>query len=61
MLYVILLNTCCMDQLLFTVQRDLSKLQMNHVNFSIFLCKMQKNVRVTNLPTFLRFTAWKIV
>jgi hypothetical protein len=25
------LNTCCVDQLLFTVQRELSKLQINHI------------------------------
>jgi hypothetical protein len=41
MLYVILLNTCCVDQLLFTVQHELSKLQINHVKIFIFLCKMQ--------------------
>jgi hypothetical protein len=31
MMYVILLNTCCVNRLLFTVQHELSKLQMNHI------------------------------
>jgi hypothetical protein len=47
MLYVILLNTCCVDQLLFTVQCELRKLQMIPVNF---FCKIQKHIRVTGLP-----------
>jgi hypothetical protein len=41
-LYVILLNTYCMDQLFFTSQRELSKLEMNNVKNFLFLCKMQK-------------------
>jgi hypothetical protein len=35
MLYVILLNTCCVDQLLFTVQCELRKLQMIPVIFFV--------------------------
>jgi hypothetical protein len=46
MLYVILVNTCRVDQLIFTVQCELSKLQINLVkNFHFFCKKQQKPVR----------------
>jgi hypothetical protein len=36
MLYVIFVNICCVDQLMFTVQHELSKIQMNLVVFFVF-------------------------
>jgi hypothetical protein len=39
MLYVILVNTCRVDQLIFTVQCELSKLQINIVKFFHFYVK----------------------
>jgi hypothetical protein len=39
MLYVILVNICRVDQLIFTVKCELSKLQINFVNFFHFFCK----------------------
>jgi hypothetical protein len=37
MLYIILVNISCVDQLVFTMQRELSKLQVNHATFFIFM------------------------
>jgi hypothetical protein len=46
MLYVILVNTCRVDQLIFNVQCELSKLQINLVKvFHLFCKKQQKPVR----------------
>jgi hypothetical protein len=42
MLYVILVNICCVDQLIFTVQCELSKLQINLVKKIHFFCKKQQ-------------------
>jgi hypothetical protein len=42
MLYVILVNTCRVDQLIFTVQCELSKLQINFVKIFHFFCKKQQ-------------------
>jgi hypothetical protein len=49
MLYVILVNTCHVDQLIFTVQCELSKLQINLVKISHFFCKNSKNRFVSRL------------
>jgi hypothetical protein len=43
MLYVILVNTCRGDQLIFTVQCEMSKLQINILIFFIFSVKNRKN------------------
>jgi hypothetical protein len=43
MLYVILVNTCRVDQLIFTVQCELSKLQKKFVKLFHFFCKKQQN------------------
>jgi hypothetical protein len=42
MLHVILVNTCRVDQLIFTMQCELSKLQINLVNIFHFFCKKQQ-------------------
>jgi hypothetical protein len=42
MLYVILVNTCRVDQLIFTMQCEFSKLQINLVKIFHFLCKKQQ-------------------
>jgi hypothetical protein len=42
MLYVILANTCRVDQLIFTVQCELSKLQINLIIFFHFFYKKQQ-------------------
>jgi hypothetical protein len=58
MLYVILANTCRVDQLIFTVQCELSKLQINLVNFFHFFYKNNKNRFVSLLTDGLeRFLA----
>jgi hypothetical protein len=45
MLYVILVNTCRVDQLIFTMQCELSKLQINIVKiFHFYVKKQQKPV-----------------
>jgi hypothetical protein len=44
MLYVILVNTYRVDQLIFTVQCELNKLQINLVIFFYFFCKTAKPV-----------------
>jgi hypothetical protein len=49
MLYVILVNTCHVDQLIFTVQCELSKLQINLVKFFHFSVKNSKNRFVSRL------------
>jgi hypothetical protein len=43
MLYVILVNTYHVDQLIFTVQRELRKLQINHVKNYLLFEKNTKN------------------
>jgi hypothetical protein len=43
MLYVILVNTCRVDQLIFTMQCELSKLQINIVKKFHFSVKKQQN------------------
>jgi hypothetical protein len=48
MLYVILVNTCRVDQLIFTVQCELSKLQINLFKNFHFSVKNSKN----------RFVSW---
>jgi hypothetical protein len=58
MLYVILVNTCRVDQLIFTVQCELSKLQINLVKIFHFFCKKQQNRFVSRLTSGLeRFFA----
>jgi hypothetical protein len=61
MLYVILVNTCRVNQLIFTVQYELSKLQINLVKISFFFCKkQQKSVCFAVKPVdFYRFTVGK--
>jgi hypothetical protein len=49
MLYVILVNICRVDQLIFTVQCELSKLQINLVKIFHFFCKKQQNRFVSRL------------
>jgi hypothetical protein len=49
MLYVILVNTCRVDQLIFTMQCELSKLQINLVKIFIFAVKNSKNRFVSRL------------
>jgi hypothetical protein len=49
MLYVILVNTCRVDQLIFTVQCELSKLQINLVKIFHFFYKNSKNRFVSRL------------
>jgi hypothetical protein len=49
MLYVILVNTCRVDQLIFTVQCELNKLQINFVKIFYFFCKKQQNRFVSRL------------
>jgi hypothetical protein len=39
--YVILLKTYCVDELVFTMQRELSKLHINPVIFYLFSCKIK--------------------
>jgi hypothetical protein len=41
MVYVILLKTYCLDELVFTMQRELSKLHINPVIFYLFSCKIK--------------------
>jgi hypothetical protein len=53
MLYVILVNISCVDQLVFTMQRELNKLQVNHVKFSHFLCKNKKTIQMGDLLAVL--------
>jgi hypothetical protein len=68
MLYVILVNTYRVDQLIFTLQCELSKLQINLVKNSFFR-KNSKNRFVSRLtdglerfsPVFHRFFAVKPV
>jgi hypothetical protein len=51
MLYVILVNTSHVDQLIFTVQCELNKLQINLVKIFHFFCKKhQKPVRFAGKP-----------
>jgi hypothetical protein len=62
MLYVILVNTCCVDQLIFTVQCEFSKLQINHIKIFHFFCRKQQNRFVSWLTGgFHRFFAGKLV
>jgi hypothetical protein len=49
MLYVILVNTYRMDQLIFTVQCELSKLQINLIKKFHFFCKKQQNRFISRL------------
>jgi hypothetical protein len=49
MLYVILVNICCVDQLIFTVKCELSKLQINLVKIFHFSVKNSKNRFVSRL------------
>jgi hypothetical protein len=53
MLYVILVNTCRVDQLIFFVQYELSKLQINLVKNFIFSVKNSKNWFVSRLTDSL--------
>jgi hypothetical protein len=55
MLYVILVNACRVDQLIFTVQCELIKLQINHDKIFNFFCKNQFVSRLTE--GFYRFFA----
>jgi hypothetical protein len=56
MLYVILMNSCCVDQLIFTVQCELSKLQINPAKIFIFSAKNGKNQFISRLTAgFYRF------
>jgi hypothetical protein len=58
MLYVILMNICRVDQLIFTVQCELNKLQINLVKKFYFFCKNNKNRFVSRLTDGLeRFLA----
>jgi hypothetical protein len=58
MLYVILMNSCCVDQLIFTVQCELSKLQINTAKIFIFSAKNGKNQFISRLTAgFYRFFA----
>jgi hypothetical protein len=57
MLYVILVNICFVDQLISTVQREFSKLQMNPVSFFIFCKKHQKRYVLAKTHSFERFTS----
>ena len=60
MLYVILMNSCCVDQLIFTVQCELSKLQINPAKIFIFSAKNGKNQFISRLTAgFYRFFADK--
>jgi hypothetical protein len=66
MLYVILVNTCRVDQLIFTVQCEMSKQQINLVKkFHLFYKKQQKPVCFVVNPRFRavfhRFSAGKPV
>jgi hypothetical protein len=64
MLYVILVNTYRVDQLIFTVQCELRKLQINLVKNFHFFCKNSKNVCfAVNLQfraVFHRFSVAKV-
>jgi hypothetical protein len=60
MLYVILVNACRVGQLIFTVQCELSKLQINPAKIFHFFCKKQQKlicftVNRRFLPFFRRF------
>jgi hypothetical protein len=57
-LYVILMNSCCVDQLIFIVQCELRKLQINPAKIFIFSAKNSKNQFISRLTAdFYRFFA----
>jgi hypothetical protein len=63
MLYVILVNTCHVGQLIFIVQYELSKLQINLVKNFHFFCKNGKDQFVSRLTDSLErgFTGFSLV
>jgi hypothetical protein len=63
MLYVILVNTCRVDQLIFVVHCEMSKLKINLVKFFHFFCKNSKTPFVSRSTDGLErvFTGFPLV
>jgi hypothetical protein len=63
MLYVILVNTCRVDQLIFVVHCEMSKLKINLIKIFHFFCKNSKTPFVSRLIDGLErvFTGFPLV